>query len=206
MKAYEIKVTIKNSEPPIWREIIIPANINFMQLHNIIRVAFERQSYRLYKFTFKEFPDEITNDADALEVAAFFQAEECEELRKSTKLTPLDFPGCENIRCAKEILIADYFEKVEELTYVYDFVACRKHTIELVNVIDNYIGACPAVTKFEQSSPPERSDRIEEYYKFLEQYASETLSLEKQDHSGEYNIDEINESMKEILEWDFDEF
>lgn len=40
MKAYEIKVTIKNSKPPIWRKIIVPADINYMQLHNIIQVAF----------------------------------------------------------------------------------------------------------------------------------------------------------------------
>ena len=41
MKAYEIKVTIKGSKPPIWRKIIIPEGINFMQLHNTIQVAFE---------------------------------------------------------------------------------------------------------------------------------------------------------------------
>ena len=29
MKAYEIKVTIKGSKPPIWRKIIIPEGMKF---------------------------------------------------------------------------------------------------------------------------------------------------------------------------------
>lgn len=210
MKAYEIKVTIKNSKPPIWRKIIIPSDISFMQLHNIIQAAFEWRSYHLYEFTFKEFSDRITNDGEAVEEAEFFQSKKGIELRKSMGISSLNIPNPGIVLFAKEVLIEDYFEKVKKLTYVYDFGDWWEHTIEIVSIIDNYIGSCPVVTKFKQPSPPDDCGGIYGYYEFLEQYASGDKKLKKwaemQGYSGEYDIDEINKDMEEALEWDFDDF
>lgn len=33
MKAYVLKVTIKNTHPPIWRRVVVPAGISFSQLN-----------------------------------------------------------------------------------------------------------------------------------------------------------------------------
>lgn len=210
MKAYEIKVTIKNSKPPIWRKIIIPAGINFMQLHNIIQAAFEWMNYHLYEFTFKEIPDKITNDAEAVEEAEFFQSKEGMEFRKSMGTMPFEFPGFESVLFAKNVLIADYFEKTKKFTYVYDFGDWWEHTIEIVSIIDNFEGDCPVVTKFKQPSPPDDCGGIDGYYEFLEQYNSGNEEIQKwgesQGYSGEYDIDEINENMEDALEWDYDDF
>ena len=32
MKAYQLKIMIKNSKPPIWRRVIVPAGLSFSQL------------------------------------------------------------------------------------------------------------------------------------------------------------------------------
>ncbi len=32
MKAYQLKVQIKESHPPIWRRVIVPAGLSFSQL------------------------------------------------------------------------------------------------------------------------------------------------------------------------------
>ena len=37
---YQLKITIKNSHPPIWRRIIVPEHITFADLDNIIEAAF----------------------------------------------------------------------------------------------------------------------------------------------------------------------
>lgn len=49
-KYYEIKVTIRESHPPIWRRSRIPANITFNDLAAIIEIAFEWCGYHLYEF------------------------------------------------------------------------------------------------------------------------------------------------------------
>ena len=40
-KYYEIKVIIRESHPPTWRRLRIPANITFNDLAAIIEIAFE---------------------------------------------------------------------------------------------------------------------------------------------------------------------
>lgn len=201
---------IKNSKPPIWRKIIIPADINFMQLHNIIQVAFEWMNYHLFEFTFKEIHDRITNDIEAIDEAAFYQSKDGAELMKNMGIAPLESFDFENVLFANDVLIKDYFEKVKKFTYVYDFGDWWEHTIEIISIIDNYEGVCPVVTKFKQVSPPDDCGGIEGYYEFLEQYNSGNERLkcwaESQGYSNEYDIDEVNECMEDVLEWDFDDF
>lgn len=36
MKAFQLKIAIKNSKPPIWRRVIVPAGITFSQLSLIL--------------------------------------------------------------------------------------------------------------------------------------------------------------------------
>ena len=49
-KYYEIKVTIRESHPPTWRRLRIPADITFNDLAAIIEIAFEWCGYHLYEF------------------------------------------------------------------------------------------------------------------------------------------------------------
>ncbi len=48
---YQIKVTLKNSKPPIWRRLLVPSNITLARLHDIIQVAMGWQDYHLHQFT-----------------------------------------------------------------------------------------------------------------------------------------------------------
>ncbi|MBR2762261.1 MAG: hypothetical protein IKD66_13970 [Solobacterium sp.] len=47
MKAYQYKITLKDSHPPIWRRIVIPACMSFL---------FQRKSFN---FAINEFSDLI---------------------------------------------------------------------------------------------------------------------------------------------------
>lgn len=40
MGAYQLKITIKGSKPPIWRRILVPEGITFEGLHQVIQTAF----------------------------------------------------------------------------------------------------------------------------------------------------------------------
>ena len=50
--AYQIKVTICEMEPKIWRRLKIPGNITFIQLHQIIQASFGWLDYHLFNFQF----------------------------------------------------------------------------------------------------------------------------------------------------------
>lgn len=54
-RVYQLKITLEDIEPPIWRRILVPANITFAKLHKIIQAAFGWQDYHLYNFDFADF-------------------------------------------------------------------------------------------------------------------------------------------------------
>lgn len=52
MKAYQIKIVLKNSKPPVWRRCLIPAGITFSQLALILDDIVESDQYAGYEYEF----------------------------------------------------------------------------------------------------------------------------------------------------------
>lgn len=50
MKGYQMKITLKETTPPIWRRIQIPAEYSFELLHDTIQILFGWQDYHNYDF------------------------------------------------------------------------------------------------------------------------------------------------------------
>ena len=52
MKAYQIKIILKNSKPPVWRRCLIPAGITFSQLAMILEDIVESERCAGYEYEF----------------------------------------------------------------------------------------------------------------------------------------------------------
>ena len=52
MKAYQIKIILKNSKPPVWRRCLIPAGITFSQLALILEDIVESERCDGYEYEF----------------------------------------------------------------------------------------------------------------------------------------------------------
>lgn len=50
MKGYQLKITLKETTPPIWRRILIPADYSFEMLHDTIQTIFGWQDHHDYDF------------------------------------------------------------------------------------------------------------------------------------------------------------
>ncbi len=48
---YQLKVTIKDSKPPIWRRVLVPGNVTLYDLHEILQVVMGWENYHLHMFT-----------------------------------------------------------------------------------------------------------------------------------------------------------
>lgn len=53
MGAYQLKITMKGSKPPIWRRVLIPEGVTFQELYRIIQTAFCWNDGCLYQFEFR---------------------------------------------------------------------------------------------------------------------------------------------------------
>ena len=46
----QLKVTLKDTAPPVWRRLVVPASTKLDQLHEFIQAAFGWWNYHLYEF------------------------------------------------------------------------------------------------------------------------------------------------------------
>lgn len=50
MKALQLKITLADSHPPIWRRVLIRADVTFWVLHSVIQDLFGWEEYHLHNF------------------------------------------------------------------------------------------------------------------------------------------------------------
>ena len=48
---YQLKITLRDIRPPIWRRVQVPGDIGLVQLHDVIQAVMGWASYHLYAFT-----------------------------------------------------------------------------------------------------------------------------------------------------------
>ena len=98
MKAYQMKIAIKNSHPPIWRRFIVPAGLSFSQLSIVLNGVMGWCGYHLFKFEFYH-------------------------LRLNIKEKYEDFIGLgeEEQLEASETIIDPFMEQEDWFSYIYDF-------------------------------------------------------------------------------------
>ena len=116
-KSYIIKVTIKNTHPPVWRRLQIPTGITFHELNAIIQIAFNWCGYHLYSF---EIGSRENRDYTVIEIP-------------NDMLYDFDF----KIVNSTKTKIDKYFDKIEKLEYTYDFGDNWVHNIQIESVVES---------------------------------------------------------------------
>ena len=169
MKAYQIKIELVDSNPLIWRRVIIPADVTFKRLHDTIQFSMDWWDRHLYEFEFPQEKLRITNDGETYEEFKFYQKK-----YKDKALTKRNDPHGmianileTTIRQPQTIKIDRYLEKYKIITYVYDFGDDWQHKIELEKIIDDYEFGYPTIIEGEGACPPEDVGGVPGYEEFL---------------------------------------
>lgn len=118
-KYYEIKVSIRDTHPPVWRRLQIPAGITFHELNAIIQLAFDWCGYHLYEF----------------EVGATLH-EQGEFIGIPDEDS--EWYGRETIDATK-IKIDKFFKEYKKMKYTYDFGDDWIHDITIEKEIETNI-------------------------------------------------------------------
>jgi len=190
--AYKIKVTIMNTEPPVWRRLRIPGSITFSQLHRIIQVAFGWLDYHLFRF---EFEDAIVVEGDP------------------------DFPVSEIYPGKRffepdETLVNELLSEGGNCIYIYDFGDHWQHKIVIEKSLkESKRNAVPLCLGGAMHRPPEDVGGIGGYGHFLEVISDrndperqEFLAWAEKDTKGRlfdpeyFWANEVNEKLRYVLE------
>lgn len=182
MKAFQLKIAIKNSKPPIWRRIVVPAGITFSQLSIILNEAMGWSGYHLFDYEFYHLELRITEDAE--EYAGGYG--------------PFDYLE------ASTTYIREYLEENEWFTYTYDLGDNWQHRVTVEKVIEDYEPDYAQVLKFKGDCPPEDCGGIYGYYELMGILEDETHPEheERKEWLGtvpceEYDMELVNQNLRE---------
>lgn len=140
---YQIKITLKNSQPPIWRRIQVRSNITLNMLHKILQVVMPWEDEHLHQFIINETLFDIPKDG----YDGFVETED----ERKYKLNQI-IPG----------------EKFRFI-YEYDFGDSWEHILLVEKILPAEEKVYyPRCITGERACPPEDIGGIFGYYRFLE--------------------------------------
>jgi hypothetical protein len=166
MKAYKIKITLEGSAPLIWRRMIVPAEITFKRLHDVIQLSMGWSNSHLYDFNLKEQKLRITGDEESISEYEMYS-----KIKLTKKNDPYGFIS--NLlevkpKLSSKVKIDKYIEQNDNIIYIYDLGDYWKHKIELEEKIEEYENSYPVCIEGEGACPPEDVGGISGYMEFLE--------------------------------------
>ena len=139
---YQLKVSIKDSKPPIWRRILVPSNMELAGLHFAIQAAMGWTNSHMHQFRKGRIcyrPPEMLD--------GFLDCDDYDGMR-----------------------IADLLRREKEkVFYEYDFGDSWEHVVLLEKIVDPVEGQrYPVCIKGKRACPPEDCGGIWGYYRLLE--------------------------------------
>lgn len=146
-KSFQLKITLSDSKPPIWREIIVPADYTFFDLHVAIQDAFGWTDCHLHQF-FIGSPYK----SGSIIIAWPHPDDMCDVIDE------------------RELELDKYLSNPKDkIYYEYDFGDGWMHKIELRKVLDNDAESeYPQLIGGARACPPEDCGGMWGYYNLIE--------------------------------------
>ena len=186
MKAFQLKITLKHSKPPIWRRVIVPTGITFSQLSMILNKVMGWSGEHLFDIEFNQ------------------------QVRISEEADEFDGWGDYDYLEASTTFIREFLEDNKNFTYTYDFGDNWEHKVTVEKILTDYELNYPKVIKFKGNCPPEDCGGIFGYYRLLDrmeekenpEYEEELDWMEYEEeldwleYLEEYDMDKVNEELE----------
>jgi len=160
--AYRLSIKLYTLEGWVKREILVPENINFEQLHRVINSAYCWWGYQaLFNYTFYK-NDKIENDP---------------ELILYNEHDPFQFP--EYAKPMTEYKLSDYLGNYRTFRYLYDYTAHWHHYIDVIEAIKDCTETLPLLLSGEGDAPPDKVGGVEGYANFLKELKADNYKDRK---------------------------
>ncbi|MHA4809561.1 plasmid pRiA4b ORF-3 family protein [Flavitalea flava] len=141
---YQFYIELEESNPLVWRRIVVPANYNLYQLHMALQGAFGWENSHLFQFCEKDLSDPIGYGI------------------------PDDFDSDTEIFDAKKTKMIKVFKTLgQQYYYIYDFGDYWRHLIRCEKIEAKDIGS-PYCLGGEGTCPPEDVGGMHGYHEMLQ--------------------------------------
>jgi hypothetical protein len=140
---YQIKVTLDDTHPPIWRRIMVPSSTTLLKLHDILQIVMGWEDYHLHMYTIEGLIYGDPEDDEYGDLGTINEA---------------------NIKLSQVI----HYEG-QRFSYEYDFGDSWDHTLLVEKILSPTKGVrYPLCMKGKRACPPEDVGGVWGYEQFLE--------------------------------------
>jgi hypothetical protein len=184
---YQIKISLKDIRPEIWRRIQIDSKTTLYEMHHIIQIVMNWRNYHLYQF--------VINDKLYRTRIRYGNAE------------LLDDP--EAIDDRSTLISSILINEKDTLIYEYDFGDSWEHLIKLEKIIQIGKIMHPKCTAGKLNTPPEDCGGIPGFYNFVDIMSdkkSRDYKSTRKWYGGEYDpifmdLAKINENLEKLTDF-----
>lgn len=183
--AYEFKITLRGSKPPIWRRFVVPGHFFMDELHDVIQTVMGWDCEHLHVFRFGK-----------------------------REIGPAEEAGLDGMEDETDVLISDCLKKGMKFEYIYDFGDNWVHdcVVEATRKIDKNADVAFCVAG-ERACPPEDCGGLYGYYRKIEILKNpespdfmETLEWMGEDFDPNFfDLDEVNAALEDLIDEEEDE-
>jgi hypothetical protein len=175
---YQIKITLKGIEPPIWRRVLVPSTLTLTDLHYVIQIAMGWENSHLHDFKIKK--ERYSDSGD----------DEWDDAKDETI-----------------VRLADVLVPRMKFTYQYDYGDSWYHELLFEKKLDDDTSIETFCTGGERACPPEDSGGVWGYSDMLKTLAhprrAECKELREwlgpDFHPEKFDIDAVNAQLRKLL-------
>ena len=197
----QLKITLDDVKPPIWRRVLVQDNIDFYNFHLLIQKAMGWKNRHLFGFTLKEYyincdydlesDKEIIYIEPSLNYVSFLQPEQRSEY----------YEKYEEYKSREKLILGDFINKEKQkVRYTYNYKYCWDHTIIVEkNFQPERNKYYPVCIKGKRACPPDYFD--------LEVKGADTymyICEELQENPDNSKFKSFKEEYKQVYGRDFD--
>jgi len=193
---YQIRITLKDTKPAVWRRVTVPSDITLGQLHEVIQIVMGWTESHLHQFVLRDKSLKPTKDEMAKALRSMLEGDDdgaedvFSRMRGERYFVPKRTPfGDDTEMDGKDedaITLAEVCPKPKsKLIYEYDFGDGWEHAVEVQKIVEAEKGVeCPVCLAGKRACPPEDCGGVWGYGDMLDALA-----------------DPKHERHEELLEW-----
>lgn len=192
-KILQLKISLNDLKPSIWRRILVEDSISFYGLHEIIQNVMGWEDGHMYEFRIDEVCIKAGKDVH------FCVDSMWADFRPSASIT----------KFADETKLSDFIKKEKQkFTYLYDFGDKWEHSVVVEKILEIDVSQkYPICVAGEKACPPEDCGGIWGYEKILEirkdknhpEYEERIVEWLGEDFDPDrFDIEKVNEKMESI--------
>lgn len=153
-RAFELLVTLDLQIYQATRRVVVPADMEFSQLHDLLQHLYRWENRHLHCFSFGDSRNGMS------------------EIRLVMSEEDREYDADAIVETGHRL--SEYFPRYSEAVYTYDMGDSWEHTVELVREIDHYGEESPWLLEASGQAPPEDVGGVQGYIEFLDTMSDRT--------------------------------